>query len=573
MPDIRSRARHPWLRWRCGPWPLHRRRFPPPLGSGTLALTTALFVTAIDNRALWSAIGHAADIGVGRNLGFALATVALVTAFFTLVLSLFACCHYLFKPFLILFLLAAAANGYFMDVYGIVIDDTMLRNVVQTDAGEAGELLGPGLFTRVLFAGVLPGVLVALTPLRRAPLWREMLIRIATPLICLIVVAGALASHYKDFALLVRNNRELRYLVNPTYPMWAFSQYAIASADADDGAVKPLGTDAVRRESAVAAGRRSAVVLVVGETARADHFALNGYERDTNPELASLPGVVSFGDVSACGTSTAVSLPCMFSVLDRDTYDHDRAAATENLLDVLVRAGVEVWWLENNSGCKGVCERVPTRRPDRAAPPGLCPGGDCFDEVLLDGLDRRLNAADGDVLIVLHQQGSHGPAYSRRYPARFRRFLPQCTSNTPQDCPRAAIVNSYDNSILYTDHVLARVIEVLQRHDAEYDGALLYLSDHGESLGENGIYLHGFPYALAPRAQTRVPLLLWLSPSFRTAAGLDLGCIEARTGESLSHDNLFDTVLGLFSVHTRVYRPARDILRSCRRAGADISSP
>lgn len=566
MPQPRAAADRASVRRWVRPQRLRRFRLMPPLGSGTLALATASFILAADNRSLWSAILHATDIGSGRNPGFGIAILALVAAFLTLVLSLFACCRHLFKPVLILFLVGAAASGYFMDVYGVVIDDTMLRNVAQTDAGEAGELLGWGLLGRVFVAGILPAVLVALTPLRRGPFWREALSRVATPLFCLAVMAGAVVPFYKDFALLVRNHRELRYLVNPTYPIWALSQYAIATAKADDdGVVEPLGMDATRQEGATVPRRNSAVILVVGETARADHFSLNGYGRDTNPELAAVPGVVSFRDVSACGTSTAVSLPCMFSVLGRDSYDHDRAAATENLLDVVTHAGVTVLWLENNSGCKGVCERIPTRHPDSAALPEVCTEGDCFDEALLHGLDRHLSAADGDVLVVLHQQGSHGPAYHKRYPAGFRRFLPECASNTPRDCSRAAIVNSYDNSILYTDHVLAKAIEVLRAHDAEYDSALLYVSDHGESLGENGVYLHGFPYALAPRAQTHVPFLMWLSPAFRAAAGLDAGCVDARSRQPLSHDNLFDTMLGLFSIRTRVYTPTRDILRPCRR--------
>lgn len=549
-----------WLRALAG----LRRRLPE-VGAPTSALVAALFVVAVDNRSLWRAIAGDGSVSLLDEPSLAAAVFVALTAFFTLAFSLFAC-KYLFRPLLVILLVAASANAYFMDVYGIVIDDDMLRNVVQTDAREASDLLTPALLGHVLLTGFLPASLLLLAPFRYRTLWRETLVRALTLLLAIGALVAAIAPQYKDFSLLVREHRELRYLVNPTYPLWALGKFALATAHAGETDLQPVGLDAARPGPLATAGRKSVVVVVVGETARAANFGLNGYGRDTTPQLAAAPEVLHFQDFTACGTSTAVSVPCMFSDLARDRFDPDRARYRENLLDVVSRAGVSVLWRENNSGCKGVCERVPTEGFDDQDNGELCGPDGCFDEVLLQGLRRRIREADGDVLIALHQQGSHGPAYYKRYPERFRTFTPECASNSPRQCPRRHIVNSYDNSIRYTDHVLARLVGLLRRDDDQYDSALLYVSDHGESLGENGLYLHGFPYAFAPDEQTRVPFVAWFSEGFRQAAGMGDACLRGLTDNRYSHDNLFHTVLGLFSVRTSVYRRGRDIFAPCRDA-------
>jgi lipid A ethanolaminephosphotransferase len=311
------------------------------------------------------------------------------------------------------------------------------------------------------------------------------------------------------------------------------------------------------------------LVLVIGETARADHFSLNGYQRPTNPELATRQ-LLSFTEVSSCGTSTAASLPCMFSHLGRKGYD-GRAREHENLLDLLQHAGLAVLWLDNQAGCKGLCARVPQANANSPASgdarllAGLCDGEECLDEALLRGIDQRLAALPAErraqgIVLVMHQMGSHGPAYYKRSPADRKPFQPECTTNVLQQCAREAVVNAYDNSIVYTDHVLSQAIGWLQDQAGAYDASLLYVSDHGESLGENNLFLHGLPYAVAPREQTHVPMLLWL-PSQRSA---QLACLRARRDAALSHDNLFHTVLGLVGVTAAEYQPALDLMAACK---------
>jgi lipid A ethanolaminephosphotransferase len=299
------------------------------------------------------------------------------------------------------------------------------------------------------------------------------------------------------------------------------------------------------------------LVLVVGETARAANFSLLGYPRETNPELAK-SNVVAFSNVTSCGTSTEVSVPCMFSPYGRADYDERRIRNSESLLNVLARAGYAVRWFDNQSGCKGVCQG------GGIAYEKLCPDEQCQDEVLARRLEAELPMVTGDTVFVLHMMGNHGPAYFQRYPRAFRRFLPDCATAELRECSRAEVVNAYDNAILYTDHVLAQVIDVLSERAGGMESAMLYVSDHGESLGEHGLYLHGIPYAIAPEVQTRVPMLVWVSRQMTGSGDVDLPCLRRKAHDELSHDNLFHSVLGLLNVETSAYRAARDIFDGCR---------
>jgi lipid A ethanolaminephosphotransferase len=309
------------------------------------------------------------------------------------------------------------------------------------------------------------------------------------------------------------------------------------------------------------------LVIVLGETARAQNFSLLGYARDTNPELAKLP-ITAFSNVKSCGTSTEISVPCMFSPYGRADYDESRIRNSESLLDVLARAGYRVRWIDNQSGCKGVCKGagVEYEKIDPALAPDLCRDGECYDEVLARRLETVLPEVRENTVFVLHMMGNHGPAYFRRYPAAFRRFVPDCATAELRDCSREQVVNAYDNAIGYTDHVLARVVGVLNGAAGRLDSAMLYVSDHGESLGENGLYLHGIPYAIAPEQQTHVPMMVWLSPAMSRGGDVSARCLRAKADSALSHDNLFHSVLGLLDVSTSVYREERDIFDGCRGA-------
>ncbi|NGY05982.1 phosphoethanolamine transferase [Solimonas terrae] len=535
------------------------------LGTNALLLLVALYFVLTQNLPFWRHIAEVLPPGLRFANLYLLA--CLFVALFTMQLLIIAplSARPILKPMLIIVLLLAAVCSYFMNTFGVVIDKAMIANALQTDRREAGELLGLPLLWHLLWAGVLPAVLVARVQIVNGSGGRlkALLLRVLLVFAAVALLLAMIASNYKAISLWGRQNREVRVYATPSYPVYsAFAQLTAQFKSKTPKHITPIGTDATRAPSA--SGKPRVVVLVVGETARAANFQLDGYDRQTTPELAAIDSVVSFTDVHSCGTATAVSVPCMFSRLDRAQFSDRKADAQENLLDVLQRTGVQVLWRDNNSDSKGVAVRVPYVDFRNHQMPGLCTSDSCFDEVLLDGLDSMLADTRGDRIVVLHLLGSHGPSYYRRYPPAFRRFTPDCAQDDVQSCSRDTIVNAYDNTLLYTDHVLAELIGMLQRHEAQIAPTLLYLSDHGESLGENGLYLHGMPYAFAPEEQTHIPLVLW-SPE------LDAQCLRARRDQAYSQDNLFDTVLGLFDVHTSIYRPDADMTRGCGAAPAAAS--
>ncbi|MFT3755320.1 MAG: phosphoethanolamine--lipid A transferase [Pseudoxanthomonas sp.] len=467
------------------------------------------------------------------------------------------------KPLLAVLFVATAFAAHYTKAYGIYLDPDMLRNVLQTDWPEARELLTPDLSWPLFALAVVPLALLWKVRIARRD-WRSAVVRriALLSLMALLLLAGGLLAG-KDIAALMRNHREDRYLVTPANYLYSLARVAFAQPPGSKPALLPVGEDAVQAPRAPGA-RPRLLLLVVGETARAQNWGLNGYARQTTPELARRGDMVNFTQMHACGSSTEVSLPCMFSPFGRHDYDEKKIRAHQSLLHVLDRAGVATLWRDNQSGCKGVCDGLPIERLSTAADPRFCSGDRCLDEILLQGLVRKLDPADGDRIIVLHQLGNHGPSYYDRYPPQFRRFTPTCDTGELSRCTQQQIVGSYDNTLLYTDHVLARAIDFLQTQASGYDTALIYLSDHGESLGEKGLYLHGVPYAIAPEQQLRVPMTMWFSSGFAADAKLDLSCLRQRAALPADHDNLFPSVLGLFDVRTVAYDRQRDLFANCR---------
>jgi lipid A ethanolaminephosphotransferase len=305
------------------------------------------------------------------------------------------------------------------------------------------------------------------------------------------------------------------------------------------------------------------------------NFSLNGYHRETNPRLSAQRGLINFSDVSSCGTVTAVSVPCVFSSLGRKNYSDGKAKSQQGLLDVLSHADFDVVWRDNNSGCKDTCNRV---RYEDLAQPGagnaLCNQEECYDERLLERLPQIIRESQRDLVLVLHQKGSHGPAYWKRYPGEFAKWTPVCETSDFEKCANEDIVAAYDNTILYTDYVLSKTIDILRQAGADsgVDTAFMYFSDHGESLGENNMYLHGAPYLISPIEQRHVPLMLWLSDSYLARFHIDATCLAARSKQTFSHDNVFHSVLGMLNISTAVYNPALDIFQACNRATGNAAA-
>jgi lipid A ethanolaminephosphotransferase len=545
-----------------------------PVGRNPLALLViiSLWLATVGNWALWRELGRLGQMqGVG-DYAFAVAFGLIIFAGTNVLFALLAWRRTV-KPLLIFLLFAAALGMHFMLSYGVVIDTTMMVNVLQTDPRETRDLLSFKLLLTVLIVAGLPTLwLWRQTPYRLT--WPAQGLRIVMFMVAnCVILALALGLSFQNFASTMRNHTQVRYLVNPLNSVYALANLATKPLQRGPMPFTPLGQDAkLGANAASSASKPPLLVLVVGETARAGNFSINGYTRQTTPQLAALmtaERMASQRNAWSCGTSTATALPCMFSHLGREAYEA-RQANFENLVDVLHRAGMAVLWLDNQSGCKGLCDRIPNATTTALKHPQLCPSGECFDAIMLHELDARIAALPAErrakgVVVVMHQMGSHGPAYYKRAPPEFKKFTPECASNALQDCTREQVVNSYDNTIAYTDYFLASTIQWLKTKENTAQAAMVYVADHGESLGENNIYLHGLPYAIAPDVQKRVPWITWLSASFAARSKLDTACLTARADTRISHDNYFHSVLGLLGVQTSVYNRAMDVYAGCSR--------
>ncbi|MDI3380019.1 phosphoethanolamine transferase [Xenophilus aerolatus] len=536
-----------------------------------LALSVYLLLAA--NWPLWldlARIGRAPSVYLVSIVGMAWLLLAGTVA----LLALTAWSRWM-KPLWMLLVVVAALVQYYMFAYRMVMDPSMAANVMQTDPAEARDLMSLSMLGSVLLVSVPAVVWLWRVPVIAerwwSRLWRNAVLFVAA---IAAAVAGGVAMS-RTLAPLMRNETHVRYMMNPLASVYSAGAALARPMFQRSHKLVPITGGTALGASYAGQAKPPLLVLVVGETARADHFSLNGYARDTNPELAARQ-VVSFANVHSCGTNTLASVPCMFSHLGKQGYE-SRKNEYENLLDVLQAAGLAVLWIDNQAGCKGVCARVPNVQANdakqQAAYPSLCSGDECLDEVMLKGLDERIAALPPErtakgVVLVMHQLGSHGPAYYKRSSEALKRFQPECRTNTLSECSHAELMNAFDNTIAYTDHFLAGTIDWLKSRSGRYQTGMVYMSDHGESLGEYGLYLHGMPYNLAPEVQKHVPLVTWLDGGLGRRREIADACLRSAKDAELTHDNLYPTVLGLMDVTTPTYKPALDAFARCRPAPA-----
>lgn len=448
-----------------------------------------------------------------------------------------------------------------MHAYGVYLDKGMLQNVFETNVAETRELVSnDSLLWHVFVFGALPSAALILLPVKRFGYRHAVIRRSVCIVLSILIATGALWNAAGDLVPLFREQKELRYLVTPANYLTSAARVLTEAQPSGNSPKLVAAPDAIRITPSVPY-KPKAFVVIVGETIRAANWGLNGYRRQTTPSLSQRQ-VINFEDVESCGTSTAVSLPCMFSFRGRRNYDERQIRATESVLHVLNRVGVTTLWRDNQAGCKGVCEGLPFESLNEALPD--CRKTQCFDEHLLDGLAKKIQSNNGDILIVLHMMGNHGPAYSLRYPPTFMRWAPVCTDVNLGLCTTSALVNAYDNGVAYADYVVSKAIDLLGQISSHETG-LLFISDHGESLGESNVYLHGLPYVLAPDVQKRVPLVMWLSEPLSHTLAVDISCLRRTTKTPRSHDDLPSTLLGLFDVKATAYEPKFDLLAACRR--------
>ena len=521
------------------------------------------------NSVLWS---HVTTVLSGDAHGVLLRVAfgVLLLCAFNLVLTLLVFRRTL-KPLLALLFIVSAGVAYFMNQYGVLIDIGMLRNTVETNVTEVRDLLSLKLLVYIFLLGVVPSFILFKVRVDFRSLPRELLRKFWVSLASLLLLTAVAMLNYQGLASLFRNHHELRLMVVPSNYIGASVNYVREKVGGATQSFRAIGEDATLAPAWAGHPRKSLTVLVVGESARAENFGLLGYGRETTPQLAKENGLVAFSNVTSCGTETAVSVPCMFSGMTRKNYDASTAKNQEGLLDMLQRAGLAVYWRDNQSGCKGTCDRVHFEDVSNLNEPTLCADSECHDEILLKDLAARIDNLQQDTVLVLHQMGSHGPDYFKRYPAQFEHFTPVCRSNALNQCDRQSIINAYDNTLVYTDHVLASLIDLLRSKQDKVDTAMLYLSDHGESLGEYNLFLHGTPYMLAPEQQKHVPMLAWFSDNYRSSFGVDVDCLQRTRDRALSQDNLFHSMLGLLQVKTALYDPQLDLFSSCRPVGTTQS--
>lgn len=527
-------------------------------------LLLSFYLSVCLNIAFYNQVVQALPLDSLRNVLVFLSMPVVAFSVINIVLTL-ASFLWLNKPLACLFILMGASAQYFIMTYGIIIDRSMIANMMDTTPAETFALMTPRMVLTIGLSGIAAAIIACWISIKpTAPFLRSVLWRGANVLVSVLLIVLVAAFFYKDYASLFRNNKELVKSLSPSNGIVASWSWYSHQRLANLPLVR-IGEDAHRNPLMTQDNRRNLTILIVGETSRAENYSLGGYSRDTNPLLAK-QNVVYFPRTTSCGTATAVSVPCMFSNMPRKHYDEELAQHQEGMLDIIQRAGISVLWNDNDGGCKGACDRVPHQNMTALNLKDQCIDGECYDEVLFHGLEEYINNLKGDGVIVLHTIGSHGPTYYNRYPPQFRKFTPTCDTNEIQTCSQEQLVNTYDNTVLYVDYIVDKTINLLKSHQDKFATSLVYLSDHGESLGENGVYLHGLPYAIAPDTQKHVPMLLWLSKEYQERYQVDNNCLQKQArSQDYSHDNLFSTMLGLTGVQTTQYQAADDILQPCRR--------
>ena len=520
-----------------------------------LIIIVALYLVATANIGFFEQVLNVYPLS--KNVGFILSITGVLFGLMWLVLQLL-CYRSIAKPVLIALLITAAICGYFTDAYGTIFDTNMLINSLETDQAEAMGLFAPSMVIRVLLLGVLPAFIISKIRLKRFTWQRSILQKTATLILSIAVIAACLLPFGDQYASFFRQHKEVRSYANPITPIYSTiklgENYVNELRRPDTFTLHATDAKRVAPTSSTtnsSTAKPKLMVFVVGETARADHFGLNGYTRNTTPLLAKRSNLYSFKDAVSCGTSTAYSVPCMFSYANRENYDIDTAEYNENVLDTLSKQGVNVVWRDNNSSSKGVADRVTFEDYKTADTNPNC-DVECRDIGMLDGFDKLVKSGSSeketpkDTLILLHQMGNHGPAYYQRYPKEFETYKPVCMTNELSKCDAQSVINGYDNAILYTDYFLDNVIDTLKPYEQDYDVVMVYMSDHGESLGENNIYLHGLPYKFAPDTQKHVPAVIW-SPD---SNNIDADSLSSMSSQPVSHDFITPTLLSFFGITT-----------------------
>ena len=444
------------------------------------------------------------------------------------------------KLLTMLIVIGNALALYFIHTYRIVLDKTMMGNVFNTSAEEATALFHPQLIGYALVFGVLPLILISLVKVTASSILARLTLLIA------LVLAGSswIYANGRTWLWFDQHLQTVGALIMP----WSY----VVNAVRYQHQIRPLAASPLTLPDAYQIHRDNpVVVLVIGEAARAANFSMYGYDRRTNPALLR-NNAVALPNSTACATYTTAAIACM---LGHNGMTANNTVDYENLPTYLQRNKVVVSWRSNNTG-------HPEMEIQRFLKAGelrkSCVGSGCdYDQVLLTGLKATLQRNESRPrLIVLHQSGSHGPAYWTKYPPGFDQFNPVCRSVDLQSCSRSELINTYDNTIYFTDYLLGLLISTLQVLP-DIPSVVIYISDHGESLGEAGLYLHGTPMAFAPDVQKNIPFVVWMSETFQRQRAITNS--DLLRAASYSHHNIFHSVMGALGLRSDIYQPSLDI--------------
>ncbi|WP_447641225.1 MULTISPECIES: phosphoethanolamine--lipid A transferase EptA [Chitinophagaceae] len=429
----------------------------------------------------------------------------------------------------LLFILNAVAV-YFINTYSVIVDESMIGNVLNTNYEESSSFFSIKLILYIIFLGILPSIYIIKVKIEKEKP-KKFLIRSSLALLLLIILSFANA---KNWLWIDKNSKQLGGLAMP----WSYSVntvlfYVHKHQKNEKEILLPNAT--------IKDDKKSIVILVIGESARSQNFSLYGYKKNTNPLLSQTPNLFAF-KATSCATYTTAGVRCILE------YKHT-SDLYEILPNYLYRNNVDVIWRTTNWG------EPPVHIKDYEKKEKLeseCKGDGCnYDEVLLTGLKEQILASKKNkIFIVLHTSTSHGPTYSKKYPPQFETFKPVCNSVELGNCSKDELINAYDNTIVYTDYILHSVIEDLKQLK-DYNSTMLFVSDHGESLGENNLYMHGMPLSIAPKEQFDIPFIVWLSDSTR----------HLNTSQSLTQNNVFHSVLSFLGVQSPIYDKNMDIFK------------
>ncbi|MCD9491645.1 phosphoethanolamine--lipid A transferase [Photobacterium phosphoreum] len=529
-------------------------------------LAIAVYFGTVLNVPLWLAFYEILSKLERVNIGFVISLPIFIIAALNIIFQAFAW-PYISRVFFCILTLISAITAYASYQYGVIFDYGMIENTFETNSSEALSYLSFSGFIAFFVLGIIPCCVIFLVKIKKQSFFRKFIMyKVISVIVSIMVILLITSFFYKDYVSVGRNNKYINRVINPSY-VYTGIKYIDETYFTEPIAYQKIGLDAKLVTTATSNGKPTLFVFVLGETARSQNYQANGYPRPTNQYTQS-DNMISFKNVTSCGTATAVSVPCMYSAMDRNNYNKQVAYNQDNFIDILHRAGISMLWKENDGGDKGVGARIRKTTLKRDVHNPLCDGESCFDMALLNNFDQEVAQMKGSKFITLHIMGSHGPTYYKRYPKDHTFFTPDCQRADIENCTKEQIVNSYDNTILYTDYVISQLIQKLKGYSDKYNTALFYISDHGESLGEGGLYLHGTPYSLAPKYQTTVPMMIWFSKSFTQDRGLNLTCLEHiannAKGGDYTQDNVFSSMLGIMNVKTSVYKPQQDIFRQCR---------